>query len=150
MKTLSLKIGGMNCASCASTIEAEVKKISGVQSSRVNYAVEVGRFEIIEEVSESAVIKTIKSLGFSVEDRESGEKSLNDDQKIKESFTKFIVSIILSFAIFSLAMWRFEGLALVKKLNWFLQFLFVFLFGHGLELSFKNLFFLFYELVIQI
>lgn len=123
MKTLSLKIGGMNCASCASTIEAEVKKISGVQSSRVNYAVEVGRFEIIEEVSESAVIKTIKSLGFSVEDRESGEKSLNDDQKIKESFTKFIVSIILSFAIFSLAMWPLKAWP-SQKLNWFLQFLF--------------------------
>ena len=115
MKTLSLKIGGMNCASCASTIEAEVKKISGVQSSRVNYAVEVGRFEIIEEVSESAVIKTIKSLGFSVEDRESGEKSLNDDQKIKEKFYKIYRLHHFIICHFFACYVAFEGLALVKN-----------------------------------
>lgn len=120
MKTLSFKIGGMSCASCASSIESEVKKIEGVQKSSVNYAVETGQFEIREDLPEDKVVETIKSLGFTVQTAEASDKSSNDDDKIKESFTKFTVSIVLALAIFSLAMWPLKGWP-SQNVNWFLQ-----------------------------
>ena len=88
MKTLSFKIGGMSCASCASSIESEVKKIEGVQKSSVNYAVETGQFEIREDIPEDKVVETIKSLGFTVQIAEASDKSISDDDKIKELFDK--------------------------------------------------------------
>ena len=46
MNSISLKLQGMSCASCAISIEKEVSKLSGVISSQVNYAFELGTFKV--------------------------------------------------------------------------------------------------------
>jgi heavy metal translocating P-type ATPase len=125
MKTISLKIGGMSCASCANTIEKEVAKLDGVKSSSVNYAVESGQFEIESEELETTLKEKISALGFSSEpketvDSEEGEKK--NDQKIKDNFNKFVISIVLALSIFMLAMGPLKGWP-SKRLNWFIQFI---------------------------
>lgn len=125
MKTISLKIGGMSCASCANTIEKEVAKLDGVKSSSVNYAVETGQFEIESEELAKALQEKISALGFSSEpkgtvDSEAGEKK--NEKKIQDNFNKFVISIVLALSIFMLAMGPLMGWP-SQRLNWFIQFI---------------------------
>ena len=68
METVSLKIEGMSCASCASTIEREVLALEGVNESSVNYAVETGKFKLDSEIGKDQLETKIKdkiiSLGY--------------------------------------------------------------------------------------
>lgn len=117
METVSLKIEGMSCASCAGTIEKEVASLEGVKSSSVNFAVETGRFEVQDLSVRNKVIEKIKSLGYSAT---GDEKVGNDAEKIDENFYKFVISIVLAFMIFALAMWPLKGWP-SKDINWYLQ-----------------------------
>lgn len=65
LKTVSLPITGMSCASCAAKIEKGLTGLSGIKSASVNFAVE----KVIisydpREVHLTDFIKTIKELGY--------------------------------------------------------------------------------------
>ena len=117
METISLKVGGMSCASCASSIEKEVASLDGVISSSVNFAVETGKFEVQDNNVRDKVIEKIKSLGYSIAD---DEKVATNVEKIDENFSKFVISIVLAIMIFALAMWPLKGWP-SKDVNWYLQ-----------------------------
>lgn len=57
-------IEGMSCASCASSIEKIVGKISGVRNVSVNLATEKMFIESEEEVSTEDIEQTIKMQGI--------------------------------------------------------------------------------------
>lgn len=117
MSLVSLKIDGMSCASCASSIEKGVSGINGVSRSEVNYAVETGTFEIENNELEAKIKDKIKELGYSVVDSRE-EKPVSDSS---ENFFKFAVSITLALLIFSLAMWPLKNWP-TQKINWYIQF----------------------------
>jgi len=69
LQTLQLQIGGMDCGSCAKTIEVGVQKIIGVQEASVSFANE--RLHISYDpqlVNETAIYDRIKDLGYTVEE----------------------------------------------------------------------------------
>ncbi|NDJ24412.1 cadmium-translocating P-type ATPase [Nostoc sp. B(2019)] len=69
LQTLQLQIGGMDCGSCAKTIEAGVQKIIGVQEASVSFASE--RLHISYDpqlVNEKAIYDRIQDLGYTVEE----------------------------------------------------------------------------------
>ena len=117
MDTFSLKINGMTCSSCASTIEKEVGALKGVTSSSVNFAIETGRFEIRDASIRKSIVDKIKSLGYSTSGEEKSSMSVD---KIDENFSKFVISIVLSIAIFTLAMWPLKAWP-SDDVNWYLQ-----------------------------
>ena len=119
METITVKIDGMSCASCASTIEKEVGGLEGVTSSSVNFAVESGQFEIESKAVEQDIAEKIKALGYSIVESNS-EKDHKKDDIIADKFTKFIISIVLALAIFSFAMWPLSGWP-TPKINWLIQ-----------------------------
>ena len=64
---ITLKIGGMTCASCASVIEYSLKKEKGINSASVNLASEKAYIDFdTEKISEKDIRKAIKDLGYSV------------------------------------------------------------------------------------
>nr|WP_191756697.1 heavy metal translocating P-type ATPase [Komarekiella delphini-convector] len=68
LQTLQLQIGGMDCGSCAKTIEVGVQKIIGVQEASVSFANE--RLHISYDpqlVNEKAIYDRVKDLGYTVE-----------------------------------------------------------------------------------
>ena len=116
MNKLDVKIGGMHCASCASTIENVVKKIPGIKISSVNYPTEKGHFEFSDPQSESLIKEKIDELGYEILD------STKEDTEDKSgNFKKFIISLILSVLIFLFAMWPLKGFP-STKINWIIQF----------------------------
>ena len=60
-KKITLKIGGMTCASCASVIEYGLKKEKGINSASVNLASEKAYIDFDEQkISEKNIEKTIQ------------------------------------------------------------------------------------------
>lgn len=66
-KTISLKIIGMECASCAAGIERHLKKIDGVSNAAVNLAVEKVTLTFDQNiVGADVLVKSIVDLGYRV------------------------------------------------------------------------------------
>lgn len=65
---LKLKISGMHCGSCAMNIDNSLEDISGVISSKTNYA--KGETEIVYQPGKSVAApakKAIKALGYKID-----------------------------------------------------------------------------------
>ena len=92
-KKITLKIGGMTCASCASVIEYGLKKERGVSSANINLASEKAYIDFNPETTtERDIRKAIKSLGYSVVDGEKG----NEAKKLK---IRFILALIFGLPV---------------------------------------------------
>ncbi len=109
LKKEILKISGMHCVSCARNIEAEVKKVAGISSVKVDFtnakmAVE-GKDFSVEEIKER-----VKDLGYkaiepqrrtsSLRGREKGieisEVEFEERKRIKKAKSRAALAIILS------------------------------------------------------
>ncbi len=115
MKTESLKIGKMHCASCAGNIESVLNETAGVKSARVNYASEKARVEFDETKISLAEIKNIISkTGYEVVEGEG--KSARDRQggDLAKLRRKVVVSFVLVIPLFYMAMGPMVGLPRLK------------------------------------
>jgi len=66
---LQAKVSGMDCGSCAKTIEASLQKLPGISEVSVSFATE--RLEVSYDpiqISESAILNQVNALGYTVED----------------------------------------------------------------------------------
>jgi Cd2+/Zn2+-exporting ATPase len=63
---LTLHIQGMDCASCARTVEQGVRSLPGVESVELNFTSE--KLQVTGGVSREAVIKRVQALGYDVAD----------------------------------------------------------------------------------
>jgi len=65
-KKITLDIEGMHCASCASNIETNARKISGIKKINVNLMLKKAYVESEENFDEKILSRTIEKLGFKV------------------------------------------------------------------------------------
>jgi Zn2+/Cd2+-exporting ATPase len=68
LKTQHMQVGGMDCGSCAKTIEVSLVSLRGVTEALVSFA--TGKVQVsydAEEVTEKAIFDRIKALGYTVE-----------------------------------------------------------------------------------
>ncbi|MBR8834749.1 MAG: cadmium-translocating P-type ATPase [Stigonema ocellatum SAG 48.90 = DSM 106950] len=67
-KKLQVQIGGMDCGSCAKTVEVGLQQIPGVSEVSVNFATERAQISYdTQQVSETTIYDRIRSLGYSVQ-----------------------------------------------------------------------------------
>lgn len=65
LKKITLKIEGMNCASCVAHIEDYLKKQPGIKDIRVNFALERAEVEYEDsEINQEEIIKLAKKTGY--------------------------------------------------------------------------------------
>lgn len=64
---MEVEIDGMHCLSCAQTIERAVKRIDGVESCVIDYALGLGTIEINSKASKEKIIQAIKAAGYHAE-----------------------------------------------------------------------------------
>mgnify|MGYP001611899715 CR=1 FL=1 len=101
MKKLIIAIGGMDCASCARSIESALRGFKGVLSANVNFASERATVEYDPSLTDLAKIEAVvKATGYQVikpqaEDAVDYEKQARE-KEIKNIWTRFIGSLVLS------------------------------------------------------
>ncbi|MBT4761104.1 MAG: cadmium-translocating P-type ATPase [Bdellovibrionaceae bacterium] len=121
MAILKLKIQGMNCAGCASKIETKIAALHTVSSSSVNFATEMGKFELVsnKKSAKDQVKAKLKELGYQYsEDRHAQSKVASPYENLR----LFYISMSLTIGLFALSMWPLMGWPNVKT-NWLLQLL---------------------------
>lgn len=67
VKTVSLKVDGMNCMGCVNSITSKVDKLAGVVSCDVDLEQGRATISLSDADSEGEVEETIRKLGFKVE-----------------------------------------------------------------------------------
>ena len=103
---LTLKIGGMTCASCASVIEYGLKKEKGINSASVNLASEKAYIDFDSKItSEKNIRKIIKNLGYSVV-----EDGGNKERESANLRNRFILSLVLGLPVIYVVMGPMIGL----------------------------------------
>lgn len=68
LKTQTLQVSGMDCGSCAKTIEASLRQMHGISQASVSFA--IGKVRVSynsEQVSQTTISDRIKALGYTVE-----------------------------------------------------------------------------------
>jgi len=68
LKTQQMQVSGMDCGSCAKTIEVGLRQLTGVKETQVSFA--TGRLSVSydpQQISETAIYDRIAALGYTVE-----------------------------------------------------------------------------------
>jgi len=79
IREVSLKISGMRCASCAATVEKELRKLVGVKSASVNFATERASVEYDPLVlSIFDLRKAVQKAGYKVVSEEEIDRSVKE------------------------------------------------------------------------
>ena len=82
LKSQQFRVTGMDCGSCAKTIEVGLQQLNGVASASVSFATEKVKVSYDSgKVSQEAIYNLIKALGFTVEQSSTADKDVhsNDD-----------------------------------------------------------------------
>lgn len=114
MEKITLNISGMHCASCAGNIEGALRKIAGVKSARVNFALEKAQVEFEpERIGAQDLISAIEKAGYKAKvPEESPDRERQQREKeVKTLKIKFIISIILAGLLMYVAMGHCIGLS---------------------------------------
>ncbi len=89
---VNLAISGMHCSSCANIIERQLRKVAGVSEARVNFASEKASIVYDPSLTKIADLENaVAKAGY-----KASEKTIDEIQKIKGEWHKFIASFILS------------------------------------------------------
>ncbi len=85
LEELNLKISGMNCASCAETVQKSIAEIEGVKEANVNYASEKAKVSFnTEKTSLSTIKKAVRDSGYEVESEEEKDRAMEELKKSKK------------------------------------------------------------------
>ncbi len=64
MGTMQFDIEGMTCDHCANTLEAALRKVSGIQAASVSFDNKVATVETVSEQQVQAVVSAAEEIGF--------------------------------------------------------------------------------------
>ncbi|MBW4510318.1 MAG: cadmium-translocating P-type ATPase [Scytonematopsis contorta HA4267-MV1] len=77
LKSQQFQVAGMDCGSCAKTIEVGLQQLNGVVSASVSFTTEKAKVSYDpEQASEQAICERIKALGYAVEATHEHEHNL--------------------------------------------------------------------------
>lgn len=82
-RTLTLTLGGMNCSSCANSIETALNDLKGIEEAEVNFASETARVQYdTDRVSSEAMIEAVEDTGY---EAKLASETTSDDQAQEEA-----------------------------------------------------------------
>ncbi len=103
LSTLRMKIGGMSCSFCVSTITRAYQRIPGVEQVGVSLAHEEGlvRYDP-RRVSEERLRKTLRDLGYTYRDPEKVRSFEEEEEELRDARAKLLLAASYSAASFLL------------------------------------------------
>lgn len=100
-----LKIKGMTCASCSSSIERVLSRKNGIKNVSVNLATEKLKAEFDEKIiSLSEIENIISKLGYSSEKYENNKEDFAQNIYIKNLLVRFIISLVFTLPLLYVSM----------------------------------------------
>ena len=100
-----LKIRGMTCASCSSSIEKVLSRKQGIKNVSVNLATEKLKAEFDDKIISIKEIENIISkLGYGVEKYENNKEDFDQNIYIKCLLVRFIVSLVFTLPLLYVSM----------------------------------------------
>ncbi len=110
-QTISLKITGMTCATCAQTIEKALNKKEGIYRANVNLALETVNVEYNPvQISLEGIKKVIRDVGYDVIEPEGGVEDAEKkerDREIRSLKYKLAFSAAVTIPVIIYSNWRF-------------------------------------------
>ena len=109
MEKITLKIGGMHCASCSAYLEKELSKTDGISNVSVSIATNTATFEYDKNIaSMSEIDSVVKECGFFID---------NEDENLKKKKLNYNLIFICVFSVLLLytAMGQMIGLKSVTN-----------------------------------
>ena len=88
-ESFSCKISGMDCPSCASTLEKGLKRLEGVDSVEVDYVAET--VKVTGKVAPELIYQRVNDLGYEAENPVTMDKN-DPDKKKGQGFIHFILN----------------------------------------------------------
>ena len=119
---LRMKIGGMSCSFCVSTIKRAYERIAGVEQVGVSLAHEEGlvRYDP-SRVSEDTLKQTLRDLGYSWRDPEKVRTFEEEDAELREDRNKLLLAAFYAAASLALmALMKWTGVIQYALLPWVL------------------------------
>ncbi len=105
IKTVTLKISGMTCSTCAQSVEKTLGKLPGVAEANVNFATEKVTVKYIPaEVGMSQFKKAIQDAGYDVVAEEKGAEKDADLEKMADAAKKMWFAVAFAGTIMILMM----------------------------------------------
>src|SRR5512147_2816136 len=93
---LNLRIHGMHCASCVSTVENGLTKLDGVQSANVNLATASAVVQFDPgKLSEEKIVSTVSELGYAATVGQQDILRANAEE-LKSARAQFLLSLLFS------------------------------------------------------
>lgn len=96
----NLSLFGMHCSSCAAIIERSIKKVPGVIQAHVNFAAEKASVTHDEsQAKKEDLINAVQKAGYKamlVDQKDTEFDTKKRNEEIKNQFSKFIMSFLLS------------------------------------------------------
>ena len=102
---VNLAISGMHCSSCANIIERQLKKVPGVSQANVNFASQ--KASIVYDPSLAKITdleNAVAKAGY-----QASQKAIDETEKIKSEWLRFLVSFILSVPMIYFMLFDFFG-----------------------------------------
>ncbi len=101
---ITLKIGGMHCASCASNIEKALLKTSGITTANVSFPLEQARITYDQEiVTVSDIKKVIEGVGYTASEKigkaDADREQRAREEEINRQKINFIIALVLAIPI---------------------------------------------------
>ncbi len=88
-KKQGYNISGMHCASCALTIENNLKKLPGIKTANVNFATQKATVEYdCDNCDDQKVFQAVKSAGYRASLTETEEELADYSQTVREQEIK--------------------------------------------------------------
>lgn len=112
-KKVAVKVEGMDCASCATTIESALSKLKGVEEANVNFS--AGKALVLydeNEVSFDLIRETIERLGYKVSGED--EKDSKENRKLELVHLGLVgLAILISWSGVWRSLFSFDIIALL-------------------------------------
>lgn len=100
-----LKVTGMMCAGCASTVEKEINKLIGVSNVQVSLLTNSATADVLSEEDIDKIIKVVDKSGYKAERLdENVKKNFKDNKHLKSSLIKLILSTITLLVLMYISM----------------------------------------------
>ncbi|MBK1697831.1 heavy metal translocating P-type ATPase [Rhodovibrio salinarum] len=94
-----LRIEGMTCASCVSTVEQALAGVSGVESANVNLANKQARVRLSRKVEPDRLVKAVKDAGYGArpaEQEDQDTEAARERAQSRREWALFAVSALLT------------------------------------------------------